>query len=221
MMAKTPHEDEDLHTLARASRDVLGQDDQDQDYALEEVVEAPPRHDLIEISQPAKWCLACGCELTLVETGICPRCEKKFDPTKPSTFSHEPPREPGNWWLQAPRLAGYALIPLCTVGRIAINLATPGVGKALTGTTGGDRVSAAAGAVLSALAVLCLIPWLISCVLLALTGIREYFAPKAHITVALGAGFGLLFMMGYHPTFGMIGLGAGALAGFLYAWRAL
>lgn len=221
MMADTPHEDEDAYTLIRADREVLGPDDQEQTYALGEVVEAPPRHDLIEISQPAKWCLACGCELTLVETGACPRCEKLFDPGKPGTFSPVPPREPGNWWLQAPRLAGYALIVLFLLGRIAINLATPAVGKGLTGTTGGSQASLAAGAVLSAMGVLCLIPWIITGVLLGLIGIREHFAPKVPATIGLGACFGLLFMLGFHPAIALIGLGAGALAGFLYAWRAI
>lgn len=189
-------------------------------YALGDAVIPPKRGDLEILEHPPRWCLACGADLTLIDTGVCPGCEKQFNPTDPKTFGEEPPKELGNWWLQPPRVAGYALIGWFLVGRIITHAASGAVGQGLTTGTGSTNLSLSVGAVVSAAAVLSLIPWAVGGVLLGLVGIREHFNPKLSIAIPLGVGFGVLLTLGLPPAATFIGLVSGAFAGFLYAWRA-
>lgn len=179
------------------------------DYELDEVTDNPDRGDLEILAHPAKYCQACGFDLTLIDaedSGVCPGCEKKYDPNDESTYRTTPLPTQDNFWLQSPRLAGYALIVWFLLGRPIIHF----VGDGLSGKF--------ADAVL-AFGVLAMLPWVLVGVLLGLEIIEEHHNPKLAVTLPLGFAFGLLLTFGLHPGVMLIGGIAGAFAGFLRTWR--
>ncbi|MEM7625106.1 MAG: hypothetical protein AAF333_05705 [Planctomycetota bacterium] len=229
-----PPEDEDLYELSeddavepaastgevRPSSEKIEQlDDDGQTYALGDEVVPPPRRDTAILERPPRYCLACNADLTLVDDGVCPDCERAFDPADPKTLRDEPLTDEKNWWLQPPRVAGYGLIAMFLVGRLIIDAASGAVAEGLAGGTGDTRSSAMIGAVVSALGVLLVTPWVFFGTLLGLTGVCEHFNPRLIIAVPIGAGFGLLLTLGLHPAVIFVGFMIGSLAGFFYAWR--
>jgi len=176
------------------------------DYGLSEVADNPVRGDLEIIMHPARYCWACGFDLTLIDVSPCPGCEKAFDPDDDSTTRDTPLPEQDNFWLQRPRLAGYALLGLFILGRPII------------GVVGGNLGGKFADVVL-AFGVLSLIPWLLISVLLALETIEEHHNPKLIVTLPLGFAFGLLLTLGLHPGVMVVGGIVGTFAGFLRTWR--
>ncbi len=87
------------------------------DYELSEITDNPVRGDLEIIMHPARYCRACGFDLTLIDVSPCPGCEKAFDPDDDATTRDTPLPEQENFWLQRPRLAGYGLLALFILGR--------------------------------------------------------------------------------------------------------
>lgn len=160
---------------------------------------------------PAKYCRACGFDLTLIDAGdsggVCPGCEKKYDPNDESTYRTTPLPVQENYWLQTPRLAGYALIVWFLLGRPAIHV------------VGGSLGGKFADAVL-ALGVLLMLPWVLLGVLLALEVVEEHHNPKLAVTLPLGFAFGLLLTFGLHPGIMLVAGITGAFAGFIRTWRA-
>ncbi|MEM8738896.1 MAG: hypothetical protein AAGG38_10540 [Planctomycetota bacterium] len=179
----------------------------DSEYELDTPVALPARDDLKILILPPRYCLACGHDLTLVEDDRCPYCEKVFDPENPSTYADEPIKSPGNWWLEPPRVAGYALLATYLLGRIVIGLSA-------------DAIGGRFGEVTIAFGVLATLPWVVLCVLLALAAIGEHHNPKITVAVPLGFAFGLLFTLGLHPAIVFAGTLTGAFAGLVRAWRA-
>ena len=191
-------------------------------YELQAAPQTPPRNDLKILKHPPRWCLACGRDLTLVlEDPVCPRCEKKFDPNNPETYSPEPVSVSGNWWLQPPRVAGYVLLPLFLTGRLVTAAVAEDWVSGIQGTSSQTTAGNSAGLILSAMMIFfAFVPWIAACVLLALGGVSEHFNPKPTVAVPLGLAFALLITAGLAPAAMLIAACTGPLAGLIYAWQA-
>lgn len=198
------NDDDAIHDNVRDSS--VDADDQGGDYELSEVADNPVRGDLEILVHPARYCRACGFDLTLIDVSPCPGCEKEFDPDDDTTTRDTPLPTQDNFWLQRPRLAGYALLGLFIVGRPII------------GFVGGNLGGRFADVVL-AFGVMALVPWVFVGVLLGLETIEEHHNPKPSVTVPLGFGFGLLLTFGLHPGVMFAAGIVGAFAGFVRAWR--
>lgn len=208
-------EDEDVYDLSEddalpdddaTSHPVSSGDSEANTYELGEVSENPPRGDLELLVHPARYCKACGFDLTLVTVSPCPGCDKPFDPDDDSTTRDTPLPEQDNYWLQKPRLAGYGLLALYILGRPVIHLV-------------GDNLGGRFADVVLAFGVLALTPWVFVGVLLALKAVEEHHNPKLTVTLPLGFAFGVLLTFGLHPGVLLVGGIAGAFAGFVRAWR--
>ena len=174
----------------------------------------PPDADF-HVSDP-RYCLGCGFDLTELDDDerVCPRCGRSFDPADASTYADSaPPSLEPNYWLEPPRLAGYALIPLFLVGRSVTNEVGDGFGEML-GSVGGAVVG-------PLMVVFLLLPWLFACVYLALILVDDWINPLVGVAVGVGAAFGLLFTFWLHPALLVIGLIVGGFAGFVRAWRTM
>ncbi|MBB6430370.1 hypothetical protein [Algisphaera agarilytica] len=198
-------EDEDIYELSE--EDAL--DDTPSasgEYELGEVSDNPPRGDLEIIMHPARYCRACGFDLTLVEVSPCPGCEKEFDPNDDSTTRDTPLPTQDNFFLQKPRVAGYGLLAWFILGRPIIHFV-------------GDSLGGRFADVVLAFGILALTPWILIGVVLALETIEEHHNPKLVVTLPLGAAFGILLTVGLHPAIILIGAIVGAFAGFIRTWR--
>ena len=179
-----------------------------QTYALGDEVVPPPRADTAKLGRTPRYCLACSADLTLIDDGICPKCEKPFDPADPKTVRNAPLLDPTNWWLEPPRLAGYAVLPLFLVGRAVVH--------AVASEPGGRFAE-----VVIAFAVLASLPWIGVCVYLILMGIEDYLNPKLTVAVPAGMALGVLVTLGLHPSMLFVGAVAGGFTGLLWGWRQL
>jgi len=193
-------------TGAQTPSEVL--DNDGRTYAVSQPTANPLRGDLKILEHPPRYCLACGHDLTLIRAGVCPGCEKLFNPQDPNTFSDEPIAEPGNWWAQPPRLAGYAVLPLWLIGWLIIAGATSAIGGPFS-------------EVLVAFGVLVMLPWVAVCVLLGMASLDDYHNPKLIVTIPLGVVLGMVLTLGLHPALIFIAMIAGGFAGLLRAWRAM
>ncbi|MEM1027766.1 MAG: hypothetical protein AAGJ38_06755 [Planctomycetota bacterium] len=173
---------------------------------LAEVTDNPIRGDLEILMHPARYCRACGFDLTLVDVSPCPGCEKAFDPEDDSTTRDTPLPTQGNFWLQRPRLAGYGLLLVFIIGRPLIHVI-------------GNNLSGRLAEVVLAFAVLALIPWVFVGTLLALETVAEHHNPKLVVTIPLGLAFALLLTLGLHPGVMFVAAIVGAFAGFFRTWR--
>lgn len=156
----------------------------------------------------ARYCLACGFDLSEIDTGVCPGCEKAFDPNDPLSYRDTPLVEaPVNWWFDRPRVAGYILLALFPIGRWLIHVVADDPGGRF------------AAAIMGMGALVFVAPWAGACASLGLAAVAEHHNPKVSTSVALGMGFGVLVTIGLHPALSVVGAFAGAFAGFVRAWR--
>lgn len=176
------------------------------DYELAQVTDNPVRGDLEILTHPARYCRACGFDLTLLDVSPCPGCEKAFDPDDDATTRDTPLPTQDNYWLQRPRLAGYGLLLLFILGRPIIGFI-------------GNNLGGRFADVVLAFAVIALIPWVFVGVLLAMETVEEHHNPKLLVTIPLGFVFALLLTLGLHPGVMFVAGIAGGFAGFFRAWR--
>ncbi len=183
-----------------------------------ELAEPPPktipRRDLERIQRPARWCPACGYDLTLVNEPPCPRCERPFIPGDTATYATEPVEVRHRYWTDRPRIAGYFMLPLFLVGRAVVNNIAPEWVNWMDGSGGN------AGVVFGAMVGLLLIPWLIATTLLGTIALDDYYNPKTLYCMLVGAGFGVVITLGMSPVLLLAGIFAGLFAGFIRAWLA-
>lgn len=166
---------------------------------------APPTADDGLTILPPRYCIACGEDLTFVDDGQCPRCERKFDPADESTTRSTPLPEEGNYWLQAPRLAGYALLVVFVIGRGMINFL--------------DSASGDWALLFTAAMIAVALPWIAICQALLLWALSENINPKIGVCIAASMVLGILMTLGTNPLCIAVAILAAPFVGLLYAWR--
>ncbi|MEM1108300.1 MAG: hypothetical protein AAGH99_06380 [Planctomycetota bacterium] len=197
--------DEGLIELAYDPNDVEGVAEESD--TRDPVAEESPDDDTELEVHPARYCRSCGFDLTYVDVSPCPGCDKEFDPEDESTTRDTPLPRQDNYWLQRPRLAGYALLVLFVIGRLVMGFVAENLGGRF------------ADAVLGFGVVFLLVPWAFLGVYLLLEALEEHHNPKLIVTLPLGFVFGLLLTLGTHPGVMLAAGIGGAFAGFVRTWR--
>ena len=193
-------------------------DASDTGYGLNEPAALPPRTDphldpAAMASRDPRWCLGCGHALTLIDKPPCPHCERMFNPEDPTTFSGEPIDPKDNYWTQAPRIAGYIVLPLFLIGRLLIN----DVGERMVDLMSGS--GGMAGGLYGAIVTVLVLPWFLATTLLLLIALEDYYNPKLVVCVTLGPLIGVLIALGLSPLLVVCGAVLGLTAGVFQSWR--
>lgn len=184
-------------------------DSDGQTYALGDEVVPPPRLDTARFERPPHYCLGCSADLTVIDNGVCPECERPFNPEDDATFRDEPLDDAPNWWLEAPRLAGYVLLPLFLIGRWAVG--------GLAQMWGGEESNFVVGAGMVALTV----PWAAACIFCLLIALQDHYNPKLSVTVPLGIGLGVFIALGAPALMVVVAAMCGPVAGFMWTWKSI
>lgn len=185
----------------------------DTGYDLTESRPLPPRADMAMLERTARWCPACGCDLTMTDQPPCPRCERPFNPDDPSTTSPKPVEpEQENYWRDKQRIAGYIVLPLFLFGRALINV----FGQDMTGFITGS--GGFAGVAVGVMVTLLIIPWLVATVFFLLIATSDYYNPRTVYCLGFGAIAGIIIVLGLHPVLLLAGVVAGLFAGMVRAW---
>ncbi|MEM6394162.1 MAG: hypothetical protein AAF797_15460 [Planctomycetota bacterium] len=174
-----------------------------------------------------RFCPACGYNLTGLTDDHCPRCFRPFDPFDPSTTTDKPPRKlhERNYWLEAPRIAGYAALLLTLLGRILINLAAPDWAARTAPRVAEDippevalldRGGQAAGVVLASLSALLLIPWIAGVTFLSLTALDDRLGGRLMTILGAALVIGCILVLGYDPTLFILAAVVALLTGLVY-----
>ncbi|MEM1211403.1 MAG: hypothetical protein AAGI68_03810 [Planctomycetota bacterium] len=149
-----------------------------------------------------RFCPACGYNLTGLTDDHCPKCFRPFDPFDLKTTTDKPPRKltERSYWIEGPRLAGYAALLLTLVGRILINRSAPGWSNQLAGGDAQSTAGLAANTLLASLSALLLIPWIAGVTFLILAALDDRLGGRLMPIVGAALLTGCILVLGYDPA---------------------